>query len=173
MDTVRPVTSWRFVCLAGLSLCAALVGMATIAGQARADNEVSATRANEAIGIGTAALGKDLTSLSTSLSAESQVSTRARRPRVWKMPIPVAQRVTLAIARDVYNTTSPSDFDDSGAIGRRYRRQDEIGTPFCITVDFESLEDKSVTVRHRDTMSQERILIEDLHMYLALALKGA
>ncbi|MEY4997473.1 MAG: hypothetical protein RLY59_877 [Actinomycetota bacterium] len=65
------------------------------------------------------------------------------------------------------------DFDDSGAIGRRYRRQDEIGTPFCITVDFESLEDKSVTVRHRDTMSQERILIEDLHMYLALALKGA
>jgi len=65
------------------------------------------------------------------------------------------------------------DFDDSGAIGRRYRRQDEIGTPFCITVDFESLEDKSVTVRHRDTMAQERILIEDLHMYLALALKGA
>ena len=65
------------------------------------------------------------------------------------------------------------DFDDSGAIGRRYRRQDEIGTPFCITVDFESLEDKSVTVRHRDSMSQERILIEDLHMYLALALKGA
>ena len=65
------------------------------------------------------------------------------------------------------------DFDDSGAIGRRYRRQDEIGTPFCITVDFESLEDKAVTVRHRDTMAQERILIEDLHMYLALALKGA
>jgi glycyl-tRNA synthetase len=65
------------------------------------------------------------------------------------------------------------DFDDSGAIGRRYRRQDEIGTPFCITVDFESLEDKAVTVRHRDTMAQERILIEDLHMYLALALTGA
>jgi glycyl-tRNA synthetase len=65
------------------------------------------------------------------------------------------------------------DFDDSGAIGRRYRRQDEIGTPFCITVDFESLEDKAVTVRHRDTMAQERILIEDLHMYLALALSGA
>jgi glycyl-tRNA synthetase len=65
------------------------------------------------------------------------------------------------------------DFDDSGAIGRRYRRQDEIGTPFCITVDFETLEDKAVTVRHRDTMAQERILIEDLHMYLALALKGA
>jgi glycyl-tRNA synthetase len=65
------------------------------------------------------------------------------------------------------------DFDDSGAIGRRYRRQDEIGTPFCITVDFESLEDKAVTVRHRDTMAQERILIDDLHMYLALALTGA
>ena len=64
-------------------------------------------------------------------------------------------------------------YDDTAAIGKLYRRQDEAGTPFCITVDFESLEDKAVTVRHRDTMAQERILIEDLHMYLALALKGA
>jgi glycyl-tRNA synthetase len=65
------------------------------------------------------------------------------------------------------------DFDDAGAIGRRYRRQDEIGTPFCITVDFDSLEDKAVTVRHRDTMAQERIPMADLHGFLAQALIGA
>src|SRR5690606_21042476 len=49
------------------------------------------------------------------------------------------------------------DFDDSGAIGRRYRRQDEIGTPYCVTVDFDTLEDDAVTVRERDTMAQERV----------------
>jgi glycyl-tRNA synthetase len=65
------------------------------------------------------------------------------------------------------------DFDDAGAIGRRYRRQDEIGTPFCITVDFDSLEDRAVTVRHRDTMEQERIPMAELQAYLATALKGA
>ncbi|CAB4955994.1 unannotated protein [freshwater metagenome] len=59
------------------------------------------------------------------------------------------------------------DFDDSGAIGRRYRRQDEIGTPFCITVDFESLEDKAVTIRERDTMAQERVSLDRLKGYLA------
>jgi glycyl-tRNA synthetase len=63
------------------------------------------------------------------------------------------------------------DFDDSGAIGRRYRRQDEIGTPFCVTVDFESLEDNAVTVRDRDTMKQERIPIEGLDRYLAERLR--
>jgi glycyl-tRNA synthetase len=65
------------------------------------------------------------------------------------------------------------DFDDSGAIGRRYRRQDEIGTPFCVTVDFDSLEDKAVTVRDRDTMKQDRIPIDALNAYLAERLKGA
>ncbi len=60
-----------------------------------------------------------------------------------------------------------SEFDTSGSIGKRYRRQDEIGTPFCITVDFESLSDKSVTVRERDTMKQERIKIENLEKYLS------
>ena len=59
------------------------------------------------------------------------------------------------------------DFDDSGAIGRRYRRQDEIGTPFCITVDFESLEDQAVTVRERDTMAQSRVSLDKLKGYLA------
>ena len=64
------------------------------------------------------------------------------------------------------------DFDDAGAIGRRYRRQDEIGTPFCVTVDFDSLDDRAVTVRERDTMSQERVGIDRLYGYLAERLKG-
>jgi glycyl-tRNA synthetase len=59
------------------------------------------------------------------------------------------------------------DFDDSGAIGRRYRRQDEIGTPFCITVDFESLQDQAVTVRERDSMEQQRVSLDKLKGYLA------
>ncbi|GAA4988294.1 glycyl-tRNA synthetase [Nonomuraea thailandensis] len=58
------------------------------------------------------------------------------------------------------------EFDDAGAIGRRYRRQDEIGTPFCITVDFDTLEDQAVTIRERDTMAQERISIEGVDSYL-------
>jgi len=65
------------------------------------------------------------------------------------------------------------EFDDAGAIGRRYRRQDEIGTPFCITVDFDSLDDRAVTVRERDTMSQERVSLDRLHGYLAERLRGA
>jgi glycyl-tRNA synthetase len=59
------------------------------------------------------------------------------------------------------------DFDDAGAIGRRYRRQDEIGTPFSVTVDFDSLEDQAVTVRERDSMKQERVGIDALRGYLA------
>ncbi|MFG1999668.1 glycine--tRNA ligase [Spirillospora sp. NPDC048911] len=64
------------------------------------------------------------------------------------------------------------DFDDAGAIGRRYRRQDEIGTPFCVTVDFDTLEDDAVTVRERDTMSQERISIGQVEAFLAAQLIG-
>ena len=58
------------------------------------------------------------------------------------------------------------EYDDAGSIGKRYRRQDEIGTPFCITFDFDSLEDGCVTVRDRDTMTQERIKIDDLEAYI-------
>lgn len=57
------------------------------------------------------------------------------------------------------------EYDEAGSIGRRYRRQDEIGTPYCITVDFDSLKDDSVTIRDRDTMKQERIKIKDLPTY--------
>ena len=59
------------------------------------------------------------------------------------------------------------DFDDSGAIGRRYRRQDEIGTPYCVTVDFDTLDDHAVTVRERDTMQQERVGLDRLPSYFA------
>ena len=65
------------------------------------------------------------------------------------------------------------DFDDAGAVGRRYRRQDEIGTPFCVTVDFDTLEDQAVTVRDRDTMSQERVALSQVQGYLAQRLAGA
>ena len=71
-------------------------------------------------------------------------------------------------AREVYDDLKSQwmcEFDDNGNIGKRYRRQDEIGTPYCITVDFESLQDASVTVRDRDTMAQERVKIEALRAY--------
>jgi glycyl-tRNA synthetase len=54
------------------------------------------------------------------------------------------------------------DYDEKDAVGRRYRRQDANGTPFCITVDHDTLEDNTVTIRHRDTMEQKRVKIEDL-----------
>jgi glycyl-tRNA synthetase len=59
------------------------------------------------------------------------------------------------------------EYDETQAIGKRYRRQDEIGTPFCVTVDFETLEDKAVTVRDRDSMKQERVPIAELEAYLS------
>jgi len=62
------------------------------------------------------------------------------------------------------------EFDDSGAIGRRYRRQDEIGTPFCVTVDFETLDDQAVTVRERDSMQQERIGLDSIIGWLSTRL---
>jgi glycyl-tRNA synthetase len=63
------------------------------------------------------------------------------------------------------------DFDDAGSIGKRYRREDEIGTPFCITYDFDSETDGCVTVRDRDTMAQERVAIADLKAYLEEKIK--
>jgi len=68
-------------------------------------------------------------------------------------------------AKEVYDLLKPTfmcEFDDNGNIGKRYRRQDEIGTPICLTIDFDSLEKGDVTIRDRDTMKQERIVVEDL-----------
>ena len=76
-------------------------------------------------------------------------------------------------AREVFDLLKGQwmcDYDDAGSIGRRYRRQDEVGTPFCITVDFESLDDRAVTVRDRDSMGQERVRIDDLLSFLHQAL---
>jgi len=75
----------------------------------------------------------------------------------------------VAKAREIYDALKPEfmcEFDDSGNIGKRYRRQDEIGTPYCITVDFDSLENGDVTVRDRDTMAQDRVKIEMLAGYI-------
>ena len=63
-------------------------------------------------------------------------------------------------------------YDETASIGKRYRRQDEIGTPFCITVDFETVNDQAVTVRHRDKMTQERVLITELNTHIAAKLKS-
>ncbi|EKE21619.1 MAG: hypothetical protein ACD_7C00166G0001 [uncultured bacterium] len=80
----------------------------------------------------------------------------------------------VAKAKEIYDGLKMQfmcEFDDNGNIGKRYRRQDEIGTPYCITVDFETLEDGAVTVRDRDTMEQKRIKIEELSSFLKENLK--
>ncbi len=77
-------------------------------------------------------------------------------------------------AREIYNSLKSQymcEFDDNGNIGKRYRRQDEIGTPYCLTVDFETLENDTVTIRDRDTMVQERVKVEKLEEFLKNKLK--
>ena len=71
----------------------------------------------------------------------------------------------IEVSNDIKNLLQESyrtEIDVTQSIGKRYRRQDEIGTPYCITVDFETLDDKSVTIRNRDSMEQERVAISDL-----------
>ena len=77
------------------------------------------------------------------------------------------QTVAQNLADDLRFNEWMIDYDESGAIGRRYRRQDEIGTPLCITVDFDTLEDHAVTIRERDTMAQERIALDKVADYVA------
>ncbi len=82
--------------------------------------------------------------------------------------LPLSKKLN-AEAEEVYHMLQKkfmTEFDDAGSIGKRYRRQDEIGTPFCITYDFESAEDGCVTVRDRDTMQQERVKIDELVAYI-------
>ncbi|MDP9116568.1 MAG: glycine--tRNA ligase [Actinomycetota bacterium] len=91
--------------------------------------------------------------------------------------LPLSRNADLSpIARDLAQQLRRNwnvEFDDAQAIGRRYRRQDEIGTPFCLTVDFDTLEDRAVTVRERDSMAQERISLDQIEGYLAGRLAGA
>jgi glycyl-tRNA synthetase len=90
--------------------------------------------------------------------------------------LPLSKKEPLAgYARDVFNNLRKDwvvQYDDTQSIGRRYRRQDEIGTPFCITIDFQSLEDHQVTVRERDSMQQIRIPVAELKATLAAKLAG-
>jgi glycyl-tRNA synthetase len=84
--------------------------------------------------------------------------------------LPLSRNETLVPeARRVLDLVRPrwiTQYDDAGAIGRRYRRQDEIGTPYCVTVDFDTLSDRQVTVRDRDSMAQERLPIDQLVTHL-------
>ncbi|MFW5782567.1 MAG: His/Gly/Thr/Pro-type tRNA ligase C-terminal domain-containing protein, partial [Candidatus Muiribacteriaceae bacterium] len=73
----------------------------------------------------------------------------------------LAEKVQADLTEKFY-----TEYDEIGSIGKRYRRQDEIGTPFCVTVDYDSLDDTSVTVRDRDSMEQERVSIDSLCDYL-------
>jgi glycyl-tRNA synthetase len=89
--------------------------------------------------------------------------------------LPLSKKPELnKVAMEVYGSIAGEynvEYDETQSIGKRYRRQDEIGTPYCVTVDFDSLEDKAVTVRDRDSMKQERIKIEELKSYLEEKLK--
>ncbi|EQC45849.1 glycine--tRNA ligase-like protein [Bacteriovorax sp. BSW11_IV] len=88
-------------------------------------------------------------------------------PLVKKEPVEVPARKLFEELQKKY----PAEYDVSGSIGKRYRRQDEIGTPFCITFDFDSLEDNAVTIRDRDTMAQERVSLDRVQEYLDNKLK--
>jgi len=88
--------------------------------------------------------------------------------KVAVFPLLANKPKLITQARNIFKTLSQkyaTSWDDHGNIGKRYRRQDEAGTPWCITVDFDTLKDKTVTIRHRDTMKQERIKIDKLSKY--------
>jgi glycyl-tRNA synthetase len=87
----------------------------------------------------------------------------------YKVAVLPLQKKLSEKAEEIFKSLSKkysAAYDDSGSIGKRYRRQDEIGTPYCVTVDFETLEDGAVTMRDRDTMKQERIRISELNKFL-------
>jgi len=93
--------------------------------------------------------------------------------KVAVFPLQKNDEKLVGCARDIYanlRTKFHTMWDQAGNIGRRYRRQDEIGTPFCVTVDFDSMEDGCVTLRDRDTMVQERVKIDELKSILAARL---
>jgi glycyl-tRNA synthetase len=105
---------------------------------------------------------------------EGEIRTILRlSPKVAPVKVavfPLMKKEELSkIALEVYQTLKKSyicEYDDSGTIGKRYRRQDEIGTPYCITIDFDSIEKGTVTVRDRDSLKQEIVKIEELNDFL-------
>jgi len=85
--------------------------------------------------------------------------------KVAILPLVRNRKPLVNKAREIFKILSAeiaTFYDEGGSIGRRYRRQDEIGTPFCVTIDFDTLKDDTVTMRDRDTMRQERVKIQDL-----------
>lgn len=110
----------------------------------------------------------------TAEKGESETRAVLKFP-TWLAPVkvavlPLAKKAGLPkVAKSLYEELSGRfvcEYDETQSIGRRYRRQDEIGTPFCVTVDFETLKDDAVTVRDRDTMRQERVKVDKLRAYL-------
>ena len=94
--------------------------------------------------------------------------------KVAVLPLSRNERL-VPLSKEVYSQLCPgfmTCYDDSQSIGRRYRRQDEIGTPFCVTIDFESLEDHQVTIRDRDSLAQIRVPVEELKTILEAKLRG-
>ena len=92
----------------------------------------------------------------------------------YKVAILPLQKNLSDKAKEVYAKLSKKfmcDYDEAGSIGKRYRRQDEIGTPFCVTIDFDTLEDDTVTIRDRDSMKQIRLKIDDLSDYIQKAIE--
>jgi glycyl-tRNA synthetase len=92
----------------------------------------------------------------------------------YKVAVLPLQKNLSEKAKEVYRKLSKEfmcTYDEAGSIGKRYRRQDEIGTPFCVTIDFDTLEDDSVTIRDRDTMEQVRVKIDELTSYVTEKIK--
>ena len=124
--------------------------------------------------------GADRGTLAFLLAAYAEEEVRGEKRAVLRLDprlapinvavLPLSKNEKLSpVARDVAAALRPVfqiDYDEAGAIGRRYRRHDEIGTPYCVTIDFDSLDDKAVTVRERDSMAQERVSIDQLISYL-------
>ena len=110
----------------------------------------------------------------TAEEGETETRVVLKFPK-WLAPIkvavlPLSKKENLsAKAKEIYELVRKDfvcEYDETQSIGKRYRRQDEIGTPYCVTVDFESLDDNKVTARDRDTMKQERIALSGINDYL-------
>lgn len=132
------------------------------------------------------AAGADRATLAFLVDAYSEEEVRGDKRTVLKLDrrlaptkvavLPLSKNPELTpTAREVFDLLKSeymTDYDESGAIGRRYRRQDEVGTPVCLTVDFETKDDNAVTLRDRDSMEQERVAIPDLLAHLGAMLSG-
>ena len=126
------------------------------------------------------AAGADRSLLAFLLAAYTEEEVRGEKRTVLRLDhrlapyqaavLPLSRNEKLSpVAEEVEALLRPRfmiDYDDAGSIGRRYRRQDEVGTPFCVTVDFDTIDDRAVTVRERDSMSQDRVPIEKLETHL-------